>query len=130
MRSGEAGNKHICITRPRRFGKSVMAAMVGAFFSKGIDSSSIFDSLKIAQKSQESSTESAAEEELFDYREYMNQYNVIYVNFIKSVNTSKSYDEFINSIEAFLIQFGKRMRVISPDEVVKEYRARLEKVLE
>lgn len=37
----EQGNNHICITRPRRFGKSVIATMVGAFFSKGFDSSSI-----------------------------------------------------------------------------------------
>lgn len=27
-------NRYICITRPRRFGKSVMAAMVGAFLEK------------------------------------------------------------------------------------------------
>ena len=31
----EQGNNHICITRPRRFGKTIMANMVGAFFSKG-----------------------------------------------------------------------------------------------
>ena len=29
----ETGNSHICITRPRRFGKTVMANMVSAFFS-------------------------------------------------------------------------------------------------
>ncbi|MCD7765918.1 MAG: ATP-binding protein, partial [Lachnospiraceae bacterium] len=100
----EAGNKHLCITRPRRFGKSVMAAMVGAFFSKGIDSSSIFDSLKIAQVSENGSTVESTVDERFDYREYMNQYNVIYINFIKPANTSKNYDEFINSIETFLIR--------------------------
>ena len=27
-----SGNKHICITRPRRFGKTVMANMIDAFF--------------------------------------------------------------------------------------------------
>ena len=31
----QQGNKHICITRPRRFGKTVMANMIGAFFGKG-----------------------------------------------------------------------------------------------
>ncbi len=31
-----AGNKHICVTRPRRFGKSVMATLVGSFFSRGV----------------------------------------------------------------------------------------------
>ena len=28
----ETGNNHICITRPRRFGKTVMANMIAAFF--------------------------------------------------------------------------------------------------
>ena len=31
------GNQHICITRPRRFGKTVMANMVAAYFGKGVD---------------------------------------------------------------------------------------------
>lgn len=98
----KAGNKHICITRPRRFGKSVMAAMVGAFFSKGIDSSCIFDSLKIAQNSQETSDRSAAVDEPLDYRKYMNQYNVIYINFIDAANENDSYSEFIGTIKEIL----------------------------
>ncbi len=28
-------NKYICITRPRRFGKSCVADMLGAYYSKG-----------------------------------------------------------------------------------------------
>ncbi|MCD8369400.1 MAG: ATP-binding protein [Clostridiales bacterium] len=81
----ETGNKHICITRPRRFGKSVMAAMVGAFFGKGFDSSSIFDSLKIAGNEK--------------YREHLNQHEVIYINFSDAANLSRSYEEFISRIE-------------------------------
>lgn len=30
----DSGNSHICITRPRRFGKTVMANMVASFFEK------------------------------------------------------------------------------------------------
>ncbi len=33
----EAEERFYCITRPRRFGKSVMANMVGAFFGKAAD---------------------------------------------------------------------------------------------
>jgi len=98
----KAGNKHICITRPRRFGKSVMAAMIWAFFSKNIDSSCIFNSLKIAQVSQENSPEAAAVDEEFDYREYMNQYNVIYINFIDAANENDNYSEFIGTIKEIL----------------------------
>ena len=115
----EAGNKHICITRPRRFGKSVMAAMVAAFFGKGVDSSCIFDALKIAQKEEKSSrvdsdgfedTDSNGSvdtksdgtmrkvEEL-DYRKYMNQYNVIYINFIEPANETHSYENFITYVK-------------------------------
>ncbi len=77
--------KHICITRPRRFGKSVAAAMIGAFFNNGIDASSIFDGLQIAAHPQ--------------YREYLNQYHVIYINFLNAANESGSYEEFITMVK-------------------------------
>ena len=40
----ETGNNHICITRPRRFGKTVAANMIAAFFSKACNAADIFDS--------------------------------------------------------------------------------------
>ncbi len=91
----KAGNKHICITRPRRFGKSVMATMVGAFFGKGACSSSVFDSLKIAKKPENDENE-------YDYRKFMNQYNLIYINFIDTADNAHSYDEFISSVKEVL----------------------------
>ncbi|MCD7763624.1 MAG: ATP-binding protein [Lachnospiraceae bacterium] len=84
----EQGNNHICITRPRRFGKSVIASMVGAFFSKGFDSSSIFDSLKIAGDKR--------------YREHLNQHDVIYIDFSEAANISNNYQDFIDSITGIL----------------------------
>ena len=41
----QTGNSHICITRPRRFGKTIMANMIGAFFGKGCPSDTLFLSL-------------------------------------------------------------------------------------
>ena len=41
--SGE--QPYICITRPRRFGKTVMANMIAAYFGKVVDSSNVFDKL-------------------------------------------------------------------------------------
>ena len=38
-----AGNKHICLTRPRRFGKTIMANMVASFFTKACDTKALFD---------------------------------------------------------------------------------------
>jgi hypothetical protein len=42
--------KYICVTRPRRFGKSVMADMIASFFSKGYDAKEIFDTLQFLGK--------------------------------------------------------------------------------
>ncbi len=99
----DAGNKHICITRPRRFGKSIMAAMVASFFGKGVDSSSVFDSLNIAkQESEVKEGSDADEKKAVDYHEYMNKYNTIYINFIDSANDAHSYDEFITTVKEIL----------------------------
>ena len=40
--------KNICISRPRRFGKSMAAKMLSAYYSKGCDSGKLFEEKKIA----------------------------------------------------------------------------------
>lgn len=42
-------SKYVCVTRPRRFGKSSVADMLGAYYSKAVDSKDIFDNLKISK---------------------------------------------------------------------------------
>ena len=41
-------NKYICISRPRRFGKTIAGNMLSAYFSKGADSRTLFAPYKIA----------------------------------------------------------------------------------
>ena len=41
-------SKYLCITRPRRFGKSSIANMLGAYYSKAVDSKDIFDNLDVS----------------------------------------------------------------------------------
>ncbi len=36
------GNRFLCVTRPRRFGKTVMASMVASFFSRAKSSEELF----------------------------------------------------------------------------------------
>ena len=84
----EDGNRHICITRPRRFGKTVMANMIAAFFSCAVDSSDIFDHLKIAQ--------------MDDYRKYLNQYNVIQINFSEMPDECEDYKKYIKRVNRLL----------------------------
>ncbi|WP_343096987.1 AAA family ATPase [Agathobacter rectalis] len=85
-----AGNRHICITRPRRFGKTIMANMISSFFQKASDSGDVFDSLAISQ--------------VDDYRRYKNQYNVIRIDFSKMPRNCDSYTQYIERIEALLIE--------------------------
>lgn len=85
-----AGNRHICVTRPRRFGKTIAANMISAFFQKGQDSGDIFDGLKISQ--------------VDGYRKYKNQYNVIRIDFSKMPKNCVSYEQYIERIEELLIE--------------------------
>ena len=45
----EKGGSQICITRPRRFGKTVMANLISSFFSKGCNADDVFKKLQIAK---------------------------------------------------------------------------------
>ncbi len=77
-------NRYFCITRPRRFGKSVMANMVGAFFGKAVDARALFDKLKISADK--------------DYAAHLNKYNVIFIDFSKMPENCDSYQAYITRI--------------------------------
>lgn len=103
----EQGNRHICITRPRRFGKTVMANMIGAFLGKGCSAKAIFDSLKISESEQ--------------YSRYLNQYDVIYIDFSKMPRNCHSYEEYIDRIEKYLLrdlQSAYPEAMISPEDAI------------
>lgn len=85
----EQGNNHVCITRPRRFGKTVMANMIGAFFGKGQDSRSIFSELLIGKEK--------------EIMAHVNQYNVIYISLNEMPRVCRSYEQYIRRIETRLI---------------------------
>ena len=42
-------NRYICITKPRRFGKTSVLNMLGAYYCRAFDSSDLFDGLKISK---------------------------------------------------------------------------------
>ena len=80
----EEETQYICITRPRRFGKTIMANMLGAFFGKAWDASQIFDHLKIADSP--------------EYHQYLNQYDIIYIDFSRLPENCTSYRQYIDRI--------------------------------
>ena len=45
----ESDDRFLCVSRPRRFGKTMAANMIAAYYSKGCDSHEIFSDLKISK---------------------------------------------------------------------------------
>lgn len=78
------GNRYLCITRPRRFGKSMNAHMLGAYYTKGIDSSGLFDHLKIAKTK--------------EYPEHRNSHNVIFADMSKMPDMCDGYRDYISAL--------------------------------
>ena len=60
----ESTDAFICNSRPRRFGKSITADMLTAYYSRGCDSRDMFSSLKISQTP--------------DWEKHLNKYDVIH----------------------------------------------------
>ncbi|MDY4970054.1 MAG: AAA family ATPase [Lachnospiraceae bacterium] len=85
-----AGNKHICLTRPRRFGKTMAANMIASFFSRACDAKALFDRLSIAGEA--------------EYDRYRNQYHVVHISFNDMPRNCKSYLQYIDRIETRLIK--------------------------
>ena len=82
-------NCNVCVSRPRRFGKSMNLAMAAAYYSKGCDSSDLFSELAVAKSK--------------SYKEHLNQYNVIYINMQDFLSESKSIDDMLNLLKQSLI---------------------------
>lgn len=85
----EEGSNYICITRPRRFGKTVTANMIASFFSKGCDSADVFRKLHIAGEK--------------DFEKHLNRHNVIHISFNQLPRECKTYGQYISRIEGMLI---------------------------
>ena len=96
-------SKYICITRPRRFGKSSIASMLGAYYSKAVNSKEIFDELNISSSK--------------SYIENLNKYNVISISFTEVDKNCKSCSEYIDRITDLLIQ---DLKEVFPNIKIKE----------
>lgn len=83
------GQKYIAITRPRRFGKTVMANMIASYFGKGVDSIRLFRNLKVSE---------------YDwFEEHLNQHNVIHIVFNEMPNEVTTYAQYIARIKTLLL---------------------------
>ena len=85
--------KYMCISRPRRFGKSVAADMLAAYYGSGKDTSTLFDSLKISGCK--------------TYRQNLNQYDVLKINMQEFMSATNSMDEMISVLQQRILEIGR-----------------------
>ncbi len=79
------GQKYLCITRPRQFGKTVMANMVAAFLGKAADAGELFEQLAIGRKE--------------NYKAHLNKHNVVYIDFSEVPRDCTNYRQYIARIQ-------------------------------
>ena len=80
----------ICNSRPRRFGKSMAANMLAAYYSKGCDSHELFAGLQIENNA--------------DYEKYLNQFDVIHVDVQWCLMMAKSAEATISFISKNILK--------------------------
>jgi len=116
----QCGGDNICITKPRRFGKSLIAAMLVTYYSKSIDSKEIFDNLKVYK---EIAPDNAMETEEASPKKVNNEQNDSNENnFIEQKNSDdkisdekerqlslKRYEEFQKKFHTLYFDFSERV---------------------
>jgi len=91
-------NRFVCVSRPRRFGKSMAKALLMAYYSRGCKSNKQFKNLKIAKEP--------------SYKKFLNKFNVIAIDCVEySANLlKKGEDSFVNRMTSKVV-----------DEMVEEF---------
>lgn len=80
----------VCVSRPRRFGKSYAAKMLTAYYDCSCDSHELFDDKKIAE----------AEE----YKEHLNKYNVICLDISSFVSEARATQKPLVEVPQMIIE--------------------------
>lgn len=89
-------DKYVCVSRPRRSGKSMAADMLVAYYSRGCNSKEMFSGYKIADD--------------LSFKKHLNKYNVIHINMVNFLGEAKNIEEMIKFIEEDII-----------DEITEEF---------
>jgi len=97
-------NKYICVSRPRRFGKTIAGNMICAYYSKGCDSRSLFEPLKISK------------DESFESN--LNRFNVIKIDVNSEYRNERDEENLLNNLQDKIVaEFSQQF----PDITFKEH---------
>ena len=80
----------MCVTRPRRFGKTLALSMLNAYYSKGCDSKDLFKGLKISKDP--------------SFEEHLNKHNVISVDMASFYSGVKDKSKMLGAIEKAVVE--------------------------
>lgn len=105
----KSGNNYICVSRARRFGKTMANNMMVAYYGKGCDSREMFSKFKIAKES--------------SFETYLNKFNVIKIDvnseYQNTRNKDNLVDELSETIKAEMRQQFPQVNILSEYTLAK-----------
>ena len=102
----ESTDAFICNSRPRRFGKSITADMLTAYYSRGCDSRQMFGDLKISQ--------------FPEFLKYMNQYDVIHLDMQWCMEPAGGPENLVSFVTKSVLG---ELRSLYPEEISEDIRS-------
>ena len=99
----DTADKLTCVSRPRRFGKSMAAHMLNAYYDKSCDSRELFSRFAIAKDQ--------------SFEEHLNKYPTIYLDITDFTTRYQGREDIVELIQAAVI---KDIRKAYPDVEVDE----------
>ncbi len=85
---------YLCVSRPRRFGKSMAATMLSAYYSRGCDSKELFSKLEVAKSE--------------NFEKHLNKYNTVFLNMQELLSRSKDIDNLLERIKKLVMRDLKK----------------------
>ncbi len=83
-----SNGRFMCVTRPRRFGKSMAVSLLNAYYSKGCDSRELFKGLKIYNDP--------------SFEEHLNKHNVIRIDMAAVYNMFDEGEDFVKKLKKYI----------------------------
>lgn len=90
--------KYLCVSRPRRFGKSMAAAMLGAYYGPNEENREIFAELKLANCP--------------NWDAYLGLFNVLHITLTQFLRRGDSFPQNLERMQALI---GRDFRKVFPD---------------
>ncbi len=87
--------RYVCVSRPRRFGKSMTAQMIAAYYDRGCDSRKLFQHLNIAKDN--------------SFEQHLNAYDVFFLNIQQFLSGAKHVSNLVEYLEKEVLREVKEV---------------------